>query len=680
MRQSLNSFCRNVFPPFRKGGRGWVASQFPLLFKGGLGWVLSVVFLTSFIIPTISHAESETFNLRIEGSTKTYFDGPVSIGGCTILDSTGKEHIYAKSAVCGVVEAANKNNFAYTFQDYGFGLFLTKIGNDDTPADFSKSWGFWLNDDSASMGLDSYAPNKNDNILLAYSGYPGVPLRVTFPSNAKVGAPAIIRIEKRTGTTDADYVWHGAWEPATRATLHINKLSLGVPENGNLTVTLSDANNDIWADGTDFIRSTHKIISDASSSPSPTPVATPSPTATPISSPTPTPTATPLTETIDRTEAVKKALAFLRDHQGTDGEIDGVTTSMWSAIAFGANEDRGETIKKDGMSLLSSLSKTKPESATDIERLILALRATGQNPHNYLGTDYVQLLKTKYHDNQFGETALINDDIFGILALLAGDESTSSNYLRDSVTALLKKQNDDGGWENIDLTSATIQALKKYKQTGGEININNNLDHAKNYLKDHQDDNGGFGENSATTAWSIQAIVALGEDPLDWKKGDNKNPISALISFQNSNGGFGWKSKDDVSAFMTAYAIPALLYAPLPITKLRVITSNAVISPTPFATPSPTSIIKPIANTTTLYNTPIKTVITPRNKNISIGNVAGAEIIATPSPSAVIAPVSIQPDQKPTENNSAFMLGLSFTNIGIGVALTRLISKIRLMF
>ncbi|MDO8512155.1 MAG: prenyltransferase/squalene oxidase repeat-containing protein [bacterium] len=643
-----------------------------------------IILYLSFIAFLASPTNAQTtFNLRIEGSTQTYFDGPVSIDACVITDSAGKEHIYAKSAACGVLEAANKNHFDYSFQDYGFGLFLTKIGTDDTPTDFSKSWGFWLNDDSASMGLDSYAPNANDNILLAYSSYPGVPLRVTIPSDAKVGQPITIKIEKRTGTTDANYVWHGTWEPAVGATLHINKLSLIIPESGTLTATLSDTSNDMWADGEGFVRSTHTLIAEAG--PQPTPTETPSPTPSPTStpSPTPSPTPTPSPETIDRIATAKKALTFLRDHQENDGSIEGITTSIWSAIAFGANEDRGETIKRDGASLLSSLLKTKPESATDIERLILALRATGQNPRNYQGIDYVQLLKTKYHDNQFGETTLLNDDIFGILALLAADEPANSSYLNDSISTLLKKQNSNGGWENIDLTAATIQALRRYKQNDGDVNIDNNIDKAKKYLKDNQDSNGGFGENSATTAWGIQAIIALNEDPTDWNK-SNKNPITALVSYQNSNGGFGWKTKDDVSAFMTAYAIPALLYTPLPVTKLRVTTSNTVASPspTPATTPSASpKIINPIINvnaTPTII--PATAPLTRKNNSSKTGRVAGAEIIATPTPSTTVAPTPVQPAQKQKENNSAFMLGLSFTNIGIGVALTRLIGKLRPMF
>jgi len=635
--------------------------------------IIIYLFSIAFFAPHVS--AQTTFHLRIEGSAQTYFDDQVSVDACAITDSTGNEHTYTNSAACGIVEAARIKNFTYTFQDFGFGLMLTRIGTDTNAADFSKSWIFWLNDAPASTGLDSYTPNTNDEILLAYTNYPGIPLKIDLPADAQVGQPITLNVKKRTGTTDTDWNWHGTWEPANGATLHLNGLSLLVPETGRLTLILTDVMNNLWANGDNFIRSSHLTISDNS----PTPTPTPSPTPTPTPQATPTPNTTPA---IDRIAAAKRALAYLRDRQDSDGTIGGSSVSAWSTIAFGANEDKSETIKKGNVSLLSAFTKTQPESATDIERLILALRATGQSPRNYQGTDYVKQLKNKYYDNQFGETTLINDDIFGILALLAADEPRNSIYLHDSVTTLLKKQNNVGAWENLDLTAATIQALKRYQQLGGDINIKNNIEHAKDYLKNHQDNIGGFGENSATTAWGIQAIVALGEDPLDWNITSN-NPITALISYQNSDGGFGWKNNIDVSTFMTAYAIPALLYTPLPVTKLQIETVNQIVvlpSPTPAATPTTSP---KITHSTSNNNssTPTKQPLQPTHGNNSalIGTVAGVEVIPSPAPNITIAMAPTTPPTKPSENNTVFMLSLGFTNIGIGVATTRLISKLHVL-
>lgn len=642
----------------------------PALGKRYLGLISSLLFIF-LLIPHFSHATETTINIRIEGSEKTYFSGQVSITPCDIVDTTGISHHFENSAACGVVEAAKKNSFEYAFQDFGFGLFLTRIGTDNTPADFSKSWGFWLNDDSASAGLDSYVPKNNDNILLAFSEYPGIPLRISVPTEINTGEPTTIRVEKRVGTTDSDFVWHGTWEPAASAILHINGLSIIIPETGTITTILSDLKNDIWADGDTFIRSAHIIINDIEATPTPLP--------TPISSPTPSPTPSPTTslESPDRISSAKKALSYLRDKQNENGSIDGLTTSIWSMISFGANEDRSETIKKDGHSLLSSILNPKPESATDIERLILALRASGQNPRSYLGTDYVALLKAKFDDDQFGEKSLINDDIFGILALLAADEPITSNYLKNSISGILKKQNSVGSWENSDLTAATIQALKAYEQRGGTINFSSNIDRAKDYLKKQQDIIGGFGNNSATTAWAIQAIVSLGEEPENWKNSDGKDPLTALLSYQNSDGGFAWKKGEKSSPFMTAYSVPALLFSPLPITKNRIIENNFSTNVKTTPSPSPTPTTKTLIKKEPIISNTKKVSITKPLKKIVNGNVAGAETASPPKDETDMTTYKESPKNIPTKNNTAATIGFSFANIGIGLTISRVIRKVR---
>jgi len=648
--------------------------------------VLSIAFVT-LPIPFVSvQAEEDTSTqiyLRIEGSDKTYFDGKISAGDCTIIDTAGKEHNYTHSAACGVVEAAKISNFDYSFKDFGFGLFLSKIGTDDTPSDFSKTWGFWLNDDSASVGIDAYSPNKDDSILLAYAGFPNIPLRITLPNEIKPNQQFTIKIEKRIGTTDENWVWHGTWEPATGATLHVNNLALDIPSNGELKATLSAEKTTIWADGNDFVRTPKSIINLTERSPTPTPSATPtstpSPSETPLPSPSSTPTPSLSFSTEERTAKANLALNFLKNLQDENGAIDGSTVTIWSALAFGANEDRAENIKHDGgHSLLDALANNKPESATDLERLIMAIKASGQNPRSFNGIDYVKLLRNKFSNNQFGEKTLINDDIFGIIAMLTADESANSDIIHNAVFELIKKQNSDGLWENIDLTAATIQALMAYKKTSGNINVDDYLEKAKEALKNHQDDLGGFGENSATTSWSIQAIVSLGEDPVDWKLSNGNNPWTALFSYQNSNGGFGWKTNNDASAFMTAYAIPALLSAPWPISKLQ-IQSNYKTSATNIISQTPTPTLAPTIRPSPILTTQKETL--KSYKNSTTGSVAGTEISSVTLPSAASVPkaANISSDENTKKNNSkslAFELG--FTNIGIGMTIASVIRKIRL--
>jgi len=618
-------------------------------------------------------------DFRIEGNETTYFNGKITTNECTIKDSNGKEHKFSHSIACALDDASKVAHFDYVFEDGSWGLYLKSIGTE------ANNWLLWTNNDPASVGLTGYTLQENDSILLVFSNvYPGTPLRVILPDKINQNQEFKIKVDKRTNVSTEEWGWEGLWEPAFNAKLYINNLTLNIPDSGELAVTLSDTKNTLWADGEDFIRSAKTIIDFAEPSPEPTasPLPSPSPSPTPSAEPTPEPTdlPTPSISAEQRSEKTKLAINFLKSKQDDDGSIEGSTSTIWSVIAFGANEDRAEKIKNGNKSLLDALADNNPESATDIERLIIAIRATGQYPHSFNGIDYVQQLKNKYKNNQFGEESFVNDDIFGVLAILSADESANSEILHNSVAALIKKQANNGLWENVDLTAAAIQMLREYKNSDGDINTDDTINKARTALKNSQDKFGGFGENSATTAWGIQAIVSLGENPSDWKISNGKDPWMALLLYQNTNGGFGWKNSDDPSPFMTAYAIPALLSSPWPISKLKIEnnykssvvntasqTPSTVLSPTPSAKPSAIPIVQK-----TTFKSSTKT---------SAGSIAGAETSSIPLSKIATKSTTtdIQTNRNPAKKNpKSLIFELGFTNIGIGMTIASAIRKIRL--
>lgn len=544
---------------------------------------------------------STSVHLRVEGSTTTLFDGTVSVTDCSVTDTTGVEHALSSVALCALVDAGAQEGFDIEVQDFGFGLFLKRIGSDDTPADFSQSWAFWVNDDPASIGADTYAVSPDDELLLAFTSFPGIPLRVSGPAEAAVDELVSFTVEKRVGEYDDSFVWHGRWEPAEGAVLHIGDSDHAVPADGIVQTSLSSAGEVlVSADGAGFIRSSVESLAvlapSPSVSPTPSPTPTPSVTPTPTPSPTPSPTPTPHVagiSTEDRSAKAGTALSYLRGQQGNDGSIDGSIVTAWSVIAFGADGQRAADIRNGTNSLLDALASASLHSATDIERQILAVQAAGANPRSFAGQDLVSLLKQKGSGEQIGEEALINDDIFGILALLAAGEQPGASPISQAVSTILARQEFDGSWDSIDMTAAAIQALREYARRGGSIGVSDAVSDARSYVRAHQDQYGGFGENSATTAWAIQAIVALGEDPSDWKTSSGKTPWTALAEYQTSSGGFAWRHGDSASPFMTAYAVPALLGDPLPITVLSLQEAPiAVIDSAALGGPSPTPIVR----------------------------------------------------------------------------------------
>lgn len=94
---------------------------------------------------------------------------------------------------------------------------------------------------------------------------------------------------------------------------------------------------------------------------------------------------------------------------------------------------------------------------------------------------------------------------------------------------------------------------------------------ALDYLKTGQNEDGGFryfgnsSSNAASDAWIIQALVAAGENPREWKKG-NASVVDHLLSLQTEEGYFKYTAiQTSNPGYMTVSAIMALLGKPHPI-------------------------------------------------------------------------------------------------------------------
>lgn len=599
---------------------------------------------------TLWAAEETTVDLRIEGSESTMFAGPVTVLDCVVADVGGIEHEMSGVAACALAKAAGQAGFEMDFKDFGFGLFLDRIGQDSTPDDFSKSWSFWVNDSPASVGVDAYSVVDGDELLLAFTGWPAVPLRVAVPEQLVAGETASFMVERRVGEYDDNFVWQGEWEAAEGATLYVGDNGYLVPADGQVEVILNDSGElVVQAQGNGLVRSDRQVVEVVAlvTSPSVSPVLSPSPSPSLVPSPSPVVSPNPRV-------AVEQALGYLRSQQNSDGTIDGAMTSAWSAMAFGADYQRAQNIMRGGASLLDGLGQVALSRATDVERQIMAVRAAGVNPRSFDGRDLIAELKGYYRQGQFGEPTLINDDVFGILALLAVEEAAGLREISGAVQTVLKAQEPDGSWGDVDMTAAAVQALRVYADRGGNVATGGAIDRARDYLRGSQDKYGGWGENSASTSWAIQAIVALNEKPGEWRNGDGLNPWQALLRYQNSNGGFGWKSENDVSAFMTAYAVPALLSQAWPIDLLDF---ELVVSPSP-------AVAGAVYPSTSLRVNPSPTPV------VSPTLVVSPAPVVSPSPVASVVSNFIPP--KAVDRNFAVAI-FGLANLGIGVAVARMI-------
>ncbi|NIM44948.1 MAG: hypothetical protein GTN80_03895 [Nitrososphaeria archaeon] len=274
------------------------------------------------------------------------------------------------------------------------------------------------------------------------------------------------------------------------------------------------------------------------------------------------------------------ALDYLRGRQSFDGDIGGFAVSAWVVMALAASgEDPHEWRADEGApSIIDYLRDNShmSDKPTDYERFILALTAAKENPRSFGGVDYLSKLMGYYDGGQIGDKELLNDDFWGVLALVSAGERRSQ-IVQASVEYIVDNQNNDGGWSfaigrtsDVDDTAAAVMALISAEQDPGSEAIKK----AVSYLKASQRDDGGLpwdtvsdASNALSTSWAVGAITAAGEDPTAAKwTVNNRNPIDFLLSLQDADGAFKWTATSrSRPEYTTSCVIPALLGKSYPI-------------------------------------------------------------------------------------------------------------------
>lgn len=314
---------------------------------------------------------------------------------------------------------------------------------------------------------------------------------------------------------------------------------------------------------------------------------------------------------------IDNGVNFLKTKQDSSGKITGgfSSPSQWSAIAFTANGIDIATVKNPTNSLKDFLLTDVPtnNAATDWESRILAIVATDGNPTNFGGVNYVQNLETFYNNNQIGDTCALNDDIFGLLALVASGTSSNTQIKQDVLNFIINQQDStDGGFSwsvpscpwygtAADMTAAAIQALQTAKDNGlTNSNLDDAITKAKNYLLTNQNSNGGFGyfgsSDADTTGWVLMAFNALGIKD----SSQATNAKNYLSSTQQADGGFlSWSGSDSTTTSQALIALAGKSWV------LKIFTSSVASSPTPTPIPIPVP-----ATSTTISSSEMSSLLT----------------------------------------------------------------------
>jgi energy-coupling factor transport system substrate-specific component len=241
-------------------------------------------------------------------------------------------------------------------------------------------------------------------------------------------------------------------------------------------------------------------------------------------------------------------------------------TTCWAMLGLEAAGRNPLDVSSGGRTSVDFLRGRVGElgSSGDYARTILALEGAGVDSRSFGGKDLVTALEKRRRENGSYE-GWPNSTAFAVMALRAAGVSGG---LKASLSWLGRVQNDDGGWGDVpgspstaDGTAAVMEAMPDTKAAH----------HGLAYLRKVQRPSGGFplggsgGVNSQSTAWVVQGMLAVGEDPASIREGGN-SPLDYLVARQAKNGHYAYSdSKDQTPIWVTGQALAATAEEAFPV-------------------------------------------------------------------------------------------------------------------
>ena len=311
-----------------------------------------------------------------------------------------------------------------------------------------------------------------------------------------------------------------------------------------------------------------------------------------------------------------KTVSFMRGAQNADGGFGGAAGqpsdplfSAWVVMALAAAginpKDQHVVGGNDAYTYVTAHAAALSDT-TDFERALLVAIASGTSPRDFGGRDLVAaILSRRLPDGSFthaagGTTGGINDTAFAMLGLSATDEPGKMDIISRAAAWLVGVQGEDRGWswapdreESSDMTAAVIQALRIAPRTVKRAEAERR---GWAYLRSTQRDDGGFAQtpgdpesNSASTAWTLQAMWSSAIDPTTWRRAGG-TPLDYLASLQQPDGSITYmKGRSLNDLWMTAYAAPALAGYPMPVPSIARTTGKGDKGAALFSRPQPDS-------------------------------------------------------------------------------------------
>ena len=189
---------------------------------------------TTFVLAASATAAPVTVNLRVEGSTQTLFEGPITTDAKSLTkDGTGSHPCDGTNAntnpapgptMAGAMDdGATAAGFTWAatwnagYQDF----FISRIGPDTNTGapTYTPYWGYFLNWVASKIGACQQQVAQADDVVFAYSDYGQSLLQLNAPTRAATGEAFGVTVQQNDGagtrTPAAAAVVQGATTDAT---------------------------------------------------------------------------------------------------------------------------------------------------------------------------------------------------------------------------------------------------------------------------------------------------------------------------------------------------------------------------------------------------------------------------------------------------------------------------------
>lgn len=210
------------------------------------------------------------------------------------------------------------------------------------------------------------------------------------------------------------------------------------------------------------------------------------------------------------------------------------------------------------------------DTASNVAKTIIVLTLHGDDPRNYQGINYVEMLENCVQSNgafdKQNNSTYANYQVYGVYALYIVN-STKLELAADYLASLIDQDGAFGSsyGPSLDVTGWVIESLTLVNQQKYQTTI----DSAMTYIQSLRDGQAGYKDSFSGVNANTQACVLAGlltYDSEGVKAGkynqNDCNPYDVLLSFQNNDGSF-WSSyigEGQCDSYATMQAVQTVGY------------------------------------------------------------------------------------------------------------------------